>query len=82
MGEASYEHVLRRIERSLEVVATFSRIGEELLAMRAVTAAGANLDRLNRMIDLNRETLIAVRRSLMLSEADLGRATGQKDIRK
>ena len=54
-------------------MATFARIGEELLAMRAATAAGAAMVRLDRMIQLNRDTHTAIKRSLMIAEGDLAR---------
>jgi hypothetical protein len=71
--ELSGERAEQRIEKSLVAMATFARIGEELLAMRAATAAGAAMERLERMIQLNRDTHAAVKRSLMIAEGDLAR---------
>src|SRR5688500_14405846 len=67
------ERAERRIEKSLESLATFARIGEELVAMRATTAAGVAMERLEKMIQLNRETHAVVKRSLLIAEGDLAR---------
>ena len=73
MEDPAHDRAVRRLEKSLEAVATFARIGEELIAMRVSTAPGVALERLERMIQLNRETLAAVKRNMILSEDDLGR---------
>jgi hypothetical protein len=71
--ELSSERAEQRIEKSLVAMATFARIGEELLTMRAATAAGAAMERLDRMIQLNRATHAAIKRSLIIAEGDLAR---------
>lgn len=69
----SSERAEQRIERSLAAVATFARIGEDFIAMRAATAAGVAMERLERVIQLNRETHPVVKRSLLIAEGDLAR---------
>jgi hypothetical protein len=68
------DRAVRRLEKCLAAVAGFARIGEEILVMRKAAAPGPNRDRLDRMIALNRETLVAIRRSLVISEDDVGRS--------
>jgi hypothetical protein len=73
MEDPAHDRAERRLEKSVEAVATFARIGEEFLAIRAATAPGPARDRIDRMIQLNQETLAAVKRSLIISESDLAR---------
>ena len=74
MGDPSHDRAEWRLERSLEAIATFARIGEEFLALRAATPPGPDRDRIDRMIKLNQDTLAAVNRSLMITEGDIARA--------
>lgn len=54
-------------------MATFARIGEEFLLIRASTPEGPDRERIDRLIQLNRETLAVMKRSLVISEDELAR---------
>ena len=64
----------RRVERSQAAVESFARIGEEFTSIRTHTAEGAARDRIDGLMQLNRDTLAAVQHSLRLAEEELERA--------
>lgn len=65
--------ILDRIKKGREAVAAFSRIADELMVIRKGTPAGRNRDRIDAMLALNKQTLVPIKRSLMIAEEDLGR---------
>jgi len=73
MDESPSDRAAQRLAKSLEAVATFVKIGEELVAIRAATPEGPDRERLDRIIQLNRDTLAVVKRSLTISENDVAR---------
>jgi hypothetical protein len=67
------------IAKSEAAHAAFCRIGEEFKTMRQHVPAGDARDRLDRMIELNRTTAEAVKRTLNIRQGDLDRSKGASD---
>jgi hypothetical protein len=80
MNDQPDDRAARQLEKYLEAVAAFARIGEEYHVLRAGTPSGPARERLDRMIQLNRETLTVVKRSLMISEGDLARQQRSQEV--
>jgi hypothetical protein len=62
-----------RMEKSLEAIATFARIGEEFRMLRNAATTAGERERVDQLIKLNTDTMAAVKRGLMLTEEDIGR---------
>jgi hypothetical protein len=63
-----------RMDKSLEAIATFARIGEEFKMLRKAAATSGERERVDQLIKLNTDTMAAVKRGLMLTEDDIGRS--------
>jgi hypothetical protein len=63
-----------RIEKSQEAIQRFARINEEYRTLQKEVSPGPARARIDELIRLNNATAAVVKRGLILSEADLGRA--------
>lgn len=67
-----------RMEKSMAAIASFFRLAEDFKAIRKVASTTEARDRIDRLIQLNQETMDAVKRGLLVTEQDIGRASPKR----
>lgn len=70
-GQTKQDRAVRRVQKTLNGVASLARIREELLLMQATAPLGKTRERIEELIRLNQETLEGMRKSLSSAEAEL-----------
>ena len=66
--ETKKDNAARRVKKGFEALATFARIREELLLKQATIPAGRQRDRLEKLLRVNEETMVEMRKVLWRAE--------------